>query len=153
MTVEIAQSEESKRVTTGVAATVLRSLVDIGAAIKALFRASRPASVGTRSETAAGETERVVISQAPADAEIAADAGISPIDHSELSQQEIERRRSLVRAWFNDFWRGTQDKPAGFVARLDQAEDYLNERLKAHGELWQLDARTRLRLGLPPRSS
>jgi len=153
MTVEIAQSEESKRVTTGVAATVLRSLVDIGAAIKALFRASRPASVGTRSETAAGETERVVISQAPADAEIAADAGISPIDHSELSQQEIERRRSLVRAWFNDFWRGTQDKPAGFVARLDQAEDYLNERLKAHGEVWQLDARTRLRLGLPPRSS
>ena len=153
MTVEIAQSGESKRVTTGVVATVLRSLVDIGAAIKALFRASRPASVGTRSETAAGETERVVISQAPADAEIAADAGISPIDHSELSQQEIERRRSLVRAWFNDFWRGTQDKPAGFVARLDQAEDYLNERLKAHGEVWQLDARTRLRLGLPPRSS
>ena len=153
MTVEVAQSGKSKRVTTGVVTTVLRSLVEIGAAIKALFRASRPASVGTRSETAPVETERVAISQAPADAEIAADAGISPIAHNELSQQEIERRRSLVRAWFNDFWRGTHDKPAGFAARLDQAEDYLNERLRAHGELWRLNATARLRLGLPPRSN
>src|SRR5262249_40786082 len=146
MTVEIGQSGKSKRVITGVVTTVLRSLVDIGAAI-AFFRARSPASVGTRSESAAVETERVATTQIPDDAEGDADAD------GELSQQEIERRRSLVRAWFNDFWRGTQDKPAGFVARLDQAEDYLNERLKAHGEVWQLDARTRLRLGLPPRSS
>ena len=153
MTVEIAQSGKPKRVTTGVVTTVVRSLVDIGAAIKAFFRASSPASVGTRSETAPVETERVATTQIPDDAEGEADAEISSIADGELSQQEIERRRSLVRAWFNDFWRGTQDKPAGFVARLDQAEDYLNERLKAHGEVWQLDARTRLRLGLPPRSS
>src|SRR5262249_43672598 len=148
MTVEIGQSGKSKRVITGVVTTVLRSLVDIGAAI-AFFRARSPASVGTRSESAAVETERVATTQIPDDAEGEADADAD----GELSQQEIERRRSLVRAWFNDFWRGTQDKPAGFVARLDQAEDYLNERLKAHGEVWQLDARTRLRLGLPPRSS
>ena len=148
MTVEIGQSGKSKRVITGVVTTVLRSLVDIGAAI-AFFRARSPASVGTRSESAAVETERVATTQIPDDAEGEADADAD----GELSQQEIERRRSLVRAWFNNFWRGTQDKPAGFVARLDQAEDYLNERLKAHGEVWQLDARTRLRLGLPPRSS
>ncbi|HMF25906.1 MAG TPA: hypothetical protein VKG24_27795 [Pseudolabrys sp.] len=148
MTVEIGQSGKSKRVITGVVTTVLRSLVDIGAAI-AFFRARSPASVGTRSESAAVETERVATTQIPDDAEGEADADAD----GELSQQEIERRRSLVRARFNDFWRGTQDKPAGFVARLDQAEDYLNERLKAHGEVWQLDARTRLRLGLPPRSS
>ena len=118
MTVEIAQSGKSKRVTTGVVTIVLRSLVDIGAAINAFFRASSPAPVGTRSESAAVETERIAISQAPADAEIAADAGITPIAHNELNQQEIERRRNLVRAWFNDFWSGTHDKPAGFAARL-----------------------------------
>ena len=133
--------------------TQRRTIGSSAPAIKAFFRTSSSASVGTRSESAAVETERVAISQAPADAEIAADAGISPIAHNELSQQEIERRRNLVRAWFNDFWRGTQDKPTGFAARLDQAEDYLNERLAAHGELWRLDARTRLRLGLPPRSN
>ena len=39
------------------------------------------------------------------------------------------------------------------VERLDQAEDYLNERLTANGEVWRLDAKTRIMLGLPPRSS
>jgi hypothetical protein len=41
---------------------------------------------------------------------------------------------------------------AAFVERLDQAEDYLNERLTANGEVWRLDAKTRTMLGLPPRS-
>jgi len=35
---------------------------------------------------------------------------------------------------FNDFWNGTSEKPVAFVDRLDQAEDYLNERLAASGE-------------------
>jgi len=39
------------------------------------------------------------------------------------------------------------------VKRLDQTEDYLNERLTANGEVWRLDAKTRIMLGLPPRSS
>ena len=152
MTVEVAQSRRSKQVTTGVVATVLRSLVEIGAAIKAFFRASNPASVGRRTESAAVETEGVATSQIPAHAEVEADAGISPIAHNELSQQEIERRRSLVRALFNDFWRGAHDKPVAFVERLDRAEDYLNERLAASGEFWRLDANTRVTLGLPPRN-
>jgi hypothetical protein len=66
-------------------------------------------------------------------------------------QQEIQRRRELVRAPFNDFWNGRDDKPVTFVDRLNQAETYLNEQLTARGEPWQLDANTRKMLGLPPR--
>jgi hypothetical protein len=69
-----------------------------------------------------------------------------------LDGQEIQRRRDLVRAFFNDFWSGSHDKPAAFVDRLDQAEPYVNERLTAGGEFWRLDANTRVMLGLPPRS-
>jgi hypothetical protein len=39
-----------------------------------------------------------------------------------LDQQEIQRRRNLVRVLFNDFWSGSRDKPAAFVDQLDQAE-------------------------------
>ncbi len=42
-------------------------------------------------------------------------------------QEEIQRRRDLVRTLFNDFWSGAHNKPAAFVVRLDQAED-LSER-------------------------
>jgi hypothetical protein len=153
MTAEVAQSRTSKRLTTAVVAAVLRSFVDIGTAIKALFRASNAASVERRSESATVETAGVAICQLPAHAEVELNAGTSPIAHNEISQQEIERRRSLVRAFFNDFWSGTHDKPAAFAERLDQAEDYLNERLTANGEVWRLDAKTRIMLGLPPRSS
>jgi hypothetical protein len=68
-------------------------------------------------------------------------------------QQEVERRRELVRMLFNDFWNGAYNKPVAFAQRLDEAEDYLNARLAAHGEFWRLDADTRAILGLPPRSS
>jgi hypothetical protein len=153
MTAEVAQSRTSKRLTTAVVAAVLRSFVDIGTAIKALFRASNAASVERRSESATVETAGVAICQIPAHAEVELNAETSPIAHNEISQQEIERRSSLVRAFFNDFWSGTHDKPAAFAERLDQAEDYLNERLTANGEVWRLDAKTRIMLGLPPRSS
>jgi hypothetical protein len=53
---------------------------------------------------------------------------------------------------FNDFWSEAHDKPTAFVERLDQAEDYVNERLTACGEFWRLDAKTRVMLGLPPRA-
>jgi hypothetical protein len=66
-------------------------------------------------------------------------------------QQEIQRRRDLIRVLFNEFWNGQDDKPAAFVDRLDRAETYLNERLAGCGELWQLDADARKMLGLPPR--
>ncbi len=75
------------------------------------------------------------------------------ISQTAPDQQEIERRRELVRMLFNDFWNGAPNKPSAFVQRLDQAEAYLNARLQSHGELWRLDAKTRVTLGLPPRSS
>jgi hypothetical protein len=68
-------------------------------------------------------------------------------------QREIRRRRELVRALFNDFWNGSDDKPVTFVDRLNRAETYINERLTAHGEPWQLDANTRKMLGLRPRAN
>ena len=59
-----------------------------------------------------------------------------------LNQQEIERRREIVRLFFNDFWMSTDDKPRTFAERLNRAEDHINEQLAARGETWQLDAAT-----------
>jgi hypothetical protein len=130
----------------------LRLFVELGAAIKAFFRASHPAAAGSCTENAAVETEAVATAQIPAHAKVEADVGISLVGHNELNRQEIERRRNLVRTLFNDFWSGEDQKPASFTARLDQAEGYLNERLAANGETWQLDNETRAMLSLPPRS-
>ena len=71
---------------------------------------------------------------------------------SALDEGEIQRRRNLVRIFFNDFWSGSYEKPAGFLQRLDQAEGYVNGRLAANGEAWRLDSQTRVMLGLPPRA-
>jgi hypothetical protein len=88
-----------------------------------------------------------------ADVKVDADAQFESTASTVLDQEEIRRRRDLVRTLFNDFWTGSHEKPAAFVDRLDQAEDYVNERLAASGEFWQLDAKTRLMLGLPPTKS
>ena len=66
------------------------------------------------------------------------------------NQQEIERRREVVRQLFNDFWVSAEDKPGTFAERLNRAEGHINERLAARGEIWQLDAESRKQLGLPP---
>jgi hypothetical protein len=153
MTVKAAQSSRSQPVTTGAVSTVLRLFVEIGAAIKAFFQASHPASPERCSESPVMETEAVATAQIPAPAEVKADAGVSPVAHNELDEQKIERRRTLVRTLFNDFWRGEDQKPASFTARLDQAEAHLNERLAANRETRRLDAETRAMLSLPPRSS
>jgi hypothetical protein len=68
-------------------------------------------------------------------------------------EQEIQRRRSVVREFFADFWNGTSDKPTTFAERLNAAEGYINERLADRGEEWRLDAATRKQLGLPASSS
>ncbi|MFZ1151955.1 MAG: hypothetical protein WAR76_19845 [Xanthobacteraceae bacterium] len=84
---------------------------------------------------------------------ITADVKVDPDAPIALDQEEIQRRRNMVRMLFNDFWSGAYERPAAFVERLDQAEDYVNERLAASGEFWQLDAKTRVTLGLPPRAN
>ena len=66
------------------------------------------------------------------------------------NKQEIERRREIVRHFFNDFWMSTDDKPRTFAERLNRAEGHINEQLAARGETWQLDVTTRKQLGLPP---
>jgi len=65
-------------------------------------------------------------------------------------QEEIDRRRGMVRAFFNDYWSTVDDKPPSFAERLDRAEGYINERVAAGGETWQLSVATRKQLGLPP---
>jgi hypothetical protein len=69
---------------------------------------------------------------------------------SSPSQEEIDRRRSLVRGFFNDYWSSVDDKPTSFAERLDRAEGYINERVAAGGENWRLGPATRKQLGLPP---
>jgi hypothetical protein len=66
------------------------------------------------------------------------------------SQEEIDRRRGIVRTFFNDYWSSVDDKPASFAERLDGAEGYINERVAAGGEAWRLSPATRKQLGLPP---
>ena len=98
-------------------------------------------TVGPEDEAVPAEVERG--QKTP----VAITSGISP------DQQEIQRRRELVRTLFNDFWKGNDEKPATFVDRLNHAEEYLNERLIERGESWQLDTATRKMLGLPPRAN
>ena len=103
----------------------------------------------TGAATAVAEAE----DKATAEVELDQASQVSVISTISPDRQEIQRRRELVRALFNDFWNGSGDKPVTFVDRLNQAETYLNERLTARGEPWQLDAGTRKMLGLPPRAN
>jgi hypothetical protein len=66
------------------------------------------------------------------------------------TQEEIDRRRGIVRQFFNDYWSVADDKPTSFAERLDRAEDYINERVATGGESWRLGPATRKELGLPP---
>ena len=91
--------------------------------------------------------------RAPVTADAIGQAQVGCVISIQPDQQEIQRRRELVRTLFNDFWRGCDEKPGTFADRLDQAESYLNERLAACGECWQLDAKTRKILCLPRRSN
>jgi hypothetical protein len=98
----------------------------IGAAInkttKYFLRPEHPASAERRAKSAAVEAGAVVRTienpdakptptnsfTAPviADVKVGPDAGINRVAHVVPDQQEIERRRSLVRVLFNDFWNG-----------------------------------------------
>jgi NADPH:quinone reductase len=75
------------------------------------------------------------------------------ISEDSPDQQELERRRDIVRRFFNDFWKSADLKPATFAERLNQAEGYINERLAACGEIWRLNSAARKQLGLPPHSN
>ena len=137
--------------------SLLRWFAEISATIfkpaTYLLRPSHPASAEKPAESAAVTAGAVPASSLAAEVSVDPDARIDYRTQIELGTQEVECRRNLVRTLFNDFWAGAHDKPAAFVQRLDQAEDYINERLAANGEVWHLDAKTRVMLGLPPRSN
>jgi hypothetical protein len=148
---EPAQSSRSKPVTTGgFLANILRSCVQVFATAKYFLRPRYPGPAEAHAHDAAVETGAAASVPPAADMNVDTEPGINA---AVSDQQEIERRRNLVRIFFNDFWSGTFDKPAAFVERLDAAEDYLNARLAANGEVWRVDAKTRVMLGLPPRSN
>ena len=174
MPIDSADSTRLKSDTaTDMSEKVLRWFAQIGAgAIKStkhFLRARYPASDGKLAENAleeaaaiAAATENVVGNltttksftvPVTAEVKVDTDAQIDSAAPTVPDQEEIQRRRDLVRTLFNDFWSEAHDKPAAFVERLDQAEDYVNKRLTACGEFWQLNAETRLMLGLPTKSS
>jgi hypothetical protein len=113
----------------------------------------RPTSPPSDVPKETGAESAVAQDKATATAEVEVGQAIQANSIPTISpdQQEIQRRRELVRALFNDFWNGRDDKPVKFVDRHNQAETYLNEQLTARGEPWQLDAKTRKMFGLPPR--
>ena len=81
---------------------------------------------------------------------IEAESPVSVEPDSAPDPEEIDRRRGMVRAFFNDYWSTIEEKPTSFAERLDRAEGYINERVAAGGEIWRLGAATRKQLGLPP---
>ena len=144
-----AQSNRSKPVTT-VLANILRHFAKIGAAAQ-YFLGPRLSGVAQghaeNADVAADATTLFAAEGIDKETEIKSVVPVVP------DQQEIDRRRNLVRTFFNEFWRDASDKPTAFVRRLDEAEDYLNGRLAANGESWRFDAKTRVLLSLPPRSN
>jgi hypothetical protein len=172
MTIESADSTKLKSdMATDMGEKVLRWFAQIGAAvikpIKYFLRTRYSASDEKRVESTleeagaiAAATENTVLTTTksfavPVTAEVKVDTD-TQIDSAASTvpdQEEIQRRRDLVRTLFNDFWSAAYEKPAAFVERLDQAEGYVNERLAASGEFWRLDTNTRVMLGLPPRAN
>ena len=158
MPIDSADSTKLKSDTaTDIGEKVLRWFAQIGAAVtkptRYFLRTSYPASDAKPAESTleeagaiAAATENAVLTTTksftvPVNAEVKVDTDAqidSPV-FTVPDQEEIQRRRDLVRTLFNDFWSEAHDKPAAFVERLDQAEDYVNARLTACGESWQLD--------------
>ena len=171
MPIDSAKSARQRSVTaTDMSEKVLRWFAQIGEAVSKwtnyFWRTRYPVSDEERAQSVSEEavaiaaaTENVVANLTTKSFTVPVTAGVkvdtdTPIDSaaaSVIDQEEIQRRRDLVRTLFNDFWSGVHEKPAAFLERLDQAEDYVNERLAEIGEFWQLDANTRVMLGLPPR--
>jgi hypothetical protein len=169
MPYELAQLGTKAVTTGGVVSKILKLLAAIGAAANHFVRPRHPPSAEGPAEGAAQGAEDVGTGSVTIDVTVEPDPEITPIPDAKINpttnaeirpiadsvpeQQEIERRRNVIRMLFNDFWIGIHDKPAAFVDRLDQAEDYVNERLAANGEFWRLDDKTRRILGLPRRSN
>lgn len=114
------------------------------------IRPEPPVEIESRPETQIGAAPEMPAGIAPApEAGLESDSRAGESE-SAPDQAEIDRRRGLVRGFFNDYWSSIDDKPASFAERLDGAEGYINERVAAGGESWRLSPATRKQLGLPP---
>ena len=143
MPIDSADSTRLKSDTaTDIGEKVLRWFAQIGAAVikptKYFLRARYPASDEKRAESTleeagaiAATTRNALGNQTTtksftvpitADVKVDTEAQIESAAPTVLDQEEIQRRRDLVRTLFNDFWTGSHEKPAAFVDRLDQAE-------------------------------
>ena len=107
---------------------------------------------GSSDPNAPSEIVGTIAEEAPRADSVAVgdESQIGTTSEASPNQQEIARRREIVRQFFNDYWMSTDDKPRTFAERLNRAEDHINERLAARGERWRLDAASRKQLGLPP---
>jgi len=117
-----------------------------------LIRALAGQWKGSSDPNAPSEIVNTMAEEAPRADSVAVgdESQIGVTSEASENQQEIARRREIVRQFFNDFWRSTDDKPSTFAERLNRAKGHINERLAARGETWQLDASSRKQLGLPP---
>ena len=162
----LADPMQSSRSKLGSMRAVVESILRIFAACAAVIKPTRYSSQaaavdnqhaeGAVEESAAvanSTTAKAFDGLITADVKVGDEGQINSAACIALDQEEIQRRRNLVRKFFNDFWSGSHEKPSAFVERLDQAENYLNERLAASGEVWRLDAKTRVMLSLPSRSN
>src|SRR5438132_5210568 len=108
---------------------LLRWIAGIRAAFKRPVEYSlQPMRPPTEVANETGAARAVAEDQAPTVAEFVQATQLSAVSTTSPDQQEIQRRRelNLVRALFNDFWNGHDDKPVTFLDRLNQAETYLN---------------------------
>ena len=97
----------------------MRWSAKIGAAAhrltKHVLRLRHPASAETLVESDDMSAGAVATTPVNTDVDVGPGAGINSVADTALEQQEIERRRNLVRNLFNDFWSGVYEKPAAFA--------------------------------------
>jgi hypothetical protein len=122
-----AQLNRSKPITAREAlASIWRYFANIGAAAMYLLRTRHVRSLeGNAFEPAAGPVAVKAGAAALPAANVSVNAGpeVNAVADTSPGQQEIERRRNLVRIFFNDFWSEVSNKPTAFVERFDEAED------------------------------
>jgi len=92
---------------------------------------------GSSHPNAPVETMDTMAEEAPGADSIAAvqpESQLSIKTGASPNRQEIERRREIVRQFFNDFWVSDKDNLGIFAERLNRAEGHINERLAARAK-------------------
>jgi hypothetical protein len=64
--------------------------------------------------------------------------------------KELNRRKSKISQILHDYCNSYDETPTALHALIDQATPYINAELKADGENWTFNEKTRNELGFPP---